>query len=251
MYVCGITPYDATHIGHAATYIAFDLLYRAWLDAGQRVVYTSNVTDVDDPLLERATATGVDWTELATSQITLFFDDMSALGVLPPHTYLSAVESVPMVISATRHLLESGRAYRVPVPAQERPVHSPAYDIYADVTSDPDFGSISGYTSEERVRLFTDRGGDPATPGKKIRLTPSCGKRNVRGNLGGTAMILGGAGPAGTLNVRPSLTVALDDHALSKVAGPTSSSPTMKCPPRTLERFLGKMREPASTHTPG
>lgn len=184
MYVCGITPYDATHIGHAATYIAFDLLYRAWLDAGQRVVYTSNVTDVDDPLLERATATGVDWTELATSQITLFFDDMSALGVLPPHTYLSAVESVPMVISATRHLLESGRAYRVPVPAQERPVHSPAYDIYADVTSDPDFGSISGYTSEERVRLFADRGGDPATPGKKNPIDPIMWKAQREGEPG-------------------------------------------------------------------
>ena len=65
LYVCGITPYDATHLGHAATYVAFDLLVRSWRDAGQRVRYASNVTDVDDPLLERALATGVDWRELA------------------------------------------------------------------------------------------------------------------------------------------------------------------------------------------
>ena len=65
MYVCGITPYDATHLGHAATYVAFDLLQRAWRDAGHEVRYVQNVTDVDDPLLERAAATGVDWRELA------------------------------------------------------------------------------------------------------------------------------------------------------------------------------------------
>src|ERR1700712_3706664 len=71
IYVCGITPYDATHIGHAATYIGFDLLNRAWRDAGHPVHYVQNVTDVDDPLLERATATGVDWTELAERETEL------------------------------------------------------------------------------------------------------------------------------------------------------------------------------------
>src|SRR5690349_3601442 len=79
MYVCGITPYDATHMGHAASYVAFDLLNRAWRDGGVRVAYVQNVTDVDDPLLERATATGVDWRELAQSQIDLFHSDMDAL----------------------------------------------------------------------------------------------------------------------------------------------------------------------------
>jgi L-cysteine:1D-myo-inositol 2-amino-2-deoxy-alpha-D-glucopyranoside ligase len=68
MYVCGITPYDATHMGHAATYVAFDLANRVWRDAGHDVAYVQNVTDVDDPLLERATATGVDWVTLAEQQ---------------------------------------------------------------------------------------------------------------------------------------------------------------------------------------
>ncbi len=82
MYVCGITPYDATHLGHAATYVAFDLLNRAWRSAGHEVRYVQNVTDVDDPLLERATATGEDWIALAERETELFRTDMEALRVL-------------------------------------------------------------------------------------------------------------------------------------------------------------------------
>ena len=115
MYVCGITPYDATHLGHAATYIAFDLLHRAWLDAGLAVHYASNVTDIDDPLLERAAAIGVDWEQLATEQTALFAEDMTALGVLAPHTYLGAVETIPLVAEAVARLLEMGLAYRLPL----------------------------------------------------------------------------------------------------------------------------------------
>ncbi len=82
LYVCGITPYDATHIGHANTYVAFDLLHRIWLDAGLDVNYVQNVTDIDDPLLERAAAMGIDWNELAERQTQLFREDMAALNVL-------------------------------------------------------------------------------------------------------------------------------------------------------------------------
>ena len=72
LYACGITPYDATHIGHAATYLAWDLLVRAWRDAGHEVTYVQNVTDVDDPLLERADRDGEDWRELAEREIALY-----------------------------------------------------------------------------------------------------------------------------------------------------------------------------------
>ena len=113
MYVCGITPYDATHIGHAATYIGFDLLNRAWRDAGHEVRYTQNVTDVDDPLLERAIATGVDWAELAERETQLFREDMTALRVLPPDDYIGAVEAMDEVSEGVRRLLDSGAAYRV------------------------------------------------------------------------------------------------------------------------------------------
>src|SRR5215218_9182742 len=98
MYVCGITPYDATHMGHAATYVAFDLLNRAWRNAGHEVTYVQNVTDVDDPLLERATKVGIDWVELAERETELFRQDMAALRVLPPTYYTGAVESIPLVV---------------------------------------------------------------------------------------------------------------------------------------------------------
>ena len=98
LYVCGITPYDATHLGHAATYVAFDLLNRAWRAAGHDVRYVQNVTDVDDPLLERATATGVDWEALAERETELFRADMTALRVLAPDAYVGAVESIPLVV---------------------------------------------------------------------------------------------------------------------------------------------------------
>ena len=95
MYVCGITPYDATHLGHAATYLAFDLVYRVWLDSGHRVHYVQNVTDVDDPLFERAQRDGIDWRELADRETDLFREDMAALRVLPPHDYVAATEAIP------------------------------------------------------------------------------------------------------------------------------------------------------------
>src|SRR5580765_4164455 len=99
LYVCGITPYDATHMGHAATYVAFDLLNRAWRAAGHQVIFVQNVTDVDDPLLERATKVGVDWQELALRETQLFREDMEALRVLPPAHYIGAVESIPLAIA--------------------------------------------------------------------------------------------------------------------------------------------------------
>ena len=168
LYVCGITPYDATHIGHANTYVTFDLLVRAWRDAGKRVTYVSNVTDVDDPLLERAAATGVDWRDLARDQEALFAQDMTALGVIPPDVYTGAVESVPDVVEAVTALLESGGAYRVP------PVDDGARgeDIYADLSADPDFGSVAGFDADTMRTLFAERGGDPDRPGKRDRLDP-------------------------------------------------------------------------------
>ena len=155
MYVCGITPYDATHIGHAATYVAFDLLNRAWRDAGHDVRYVQNVTDVDDPLLERAAATGVDWEELARDQIDLFRDDMTALRVLAPDEYIGAVESIPLAVELVQRLQERGVVYDVDG------------DVYVSVHSDPRFGQVSGWDEEKMLAIFPERGGDPDRPGKK------------------------------------------------------------------------------------
>ena len=113
MYVCGITPYDATHLGHAATYLAFDLINRVWLDSGRRVHYVQNITDVDDPLFERANRDGVDWRDLADRETELFREDMTALRVLPPHDYVAATEAIAEVIELVEKMLASGAAYVV------------------------------------------------------------------------------------------------------------------------------------------
>ena len=155
MYVCGITPYDATHLGHAATYLAFDLVGRVWRDAGHEVLYVQNVTDVDDPLLERADRDGQDWRELAEREIALFREDMTSLRILPPDHYVGVVGAIPLVAEMISTLREHGAAYEVDG------------DIYFPVSSDVDFGAVSGLSPAEMLPLFAERGGDPDRKGKK------------------------------------------------------------------------------------
>src|SRR6185503_6222656 len=139
MYVCGITPYDATHMGHAATYVTFDLLGRALRDAGQEVLYVQNVTDVDEPLLERARRDALPWQALADKEIALFREDMTALAVIAPDHYIGVVESVPSVVKAVTDLLSRGAAYRLDPPEGEGA--DGAGDIYFDLSSTRDFGA--------------------------------------------------------------------------------------------------------------
>ena len=169
LYVCGITPYDATHMGHAATYLAFDLLVRAWRDAGRDVRYVQNVTDVDDPLLQRAAATGEDWRELARRETALFAEDMAALRVAPPDVYLGAVETIPWVVESVGELVERGAAYAVPLDGEGS---GEASDVYFDVSADPRFGCVSNLSRQDMLPLFAERGGDPDRPGKRDPLDP-------------------------------------------------------------------------------
>jgi L-cysteine:1D-myo-inositol 2-amino-2-deoxy-alpha-D-glucopyranoside ligase len=162
MYVCGITPYDATHAGHASTYVAFDLLGRALRDAGHDVTYVQNVTDVDDPLLERAEATGVDWRALADEQIQLFADDMAALAVLPPDVYEGVVETIPRIVDRVTELLDAGYAYRVHGDGTE-----PDGDVYFSVHADPEFGMVSHLDEPAMLALSSKSGGDPGRVAKK------------------------------------------------------------------------------------
>jgi L-cysteine:1D-myo-inositol 2-amino-2-deoxy-alpha-D-glucopyranoside ligase len=155
IYACGVTPYDATHIGHAATYMAWDLLVRAWRDAGHDVLYVQNVTDVDDPLLQRAARDDVDWRELADSGIGLFREDMEALRVVPPAHLVGAVEALPLIEAMTRRLAERGALYELDA------------DLYFAKSADSLFGSLSKLGHDEMVRLSAERGGDPGRVGKK------------------------------------------------------------------------------------
>ena len=171
LYACGITPYDATHIGHAATYTAWDLLIRAWLDAAPetqakgparyRVEYVQNVTDVDDPLLERAERDGEDWRELARRETQRYRDDMEALRVLPPTHLIGAVEALPIIELFTARMAERGALYLVDE------------DVYFAKSADAEFGALSGPGTAsdlgpaQMTELSAERGGDPDRPGKK------------------------------------------------------------------------------------
>ncbi|MFV0406010.1 MAG: cysteine--1-D-myo-inosityl 2-amino-2-deoxy-alpha-D-glucopyranoside ligase [Propioniciclava sp.] len=159
LYVCGITPYDATHLGHANTYVAFDLLHRVWLAAGLEVTYTQNVTDVDDPLLERASVTGVDWRDLAEDQTELFRSDMVALRVIPPQHYVGAVESIPLVNGLIERLRTAGLIY--PVDDAEYP------DWYFATQQVDSFDEVAHVDRTAALEIFGERGGDPARPGKR------------------------------------------------------------------------------------
>ncbi len=155
MYVCGITPYDATHLGHAATYLTFDLINRFLRATGAQVDFVQNITDIDDPLLERAHRDGVDWKDLAQSQIDLFRGDMTDLHVIPPKDYIGVVEAMPLVVDAVQKLMTAETTYEV------------ASDIYYRVHSDSEFGERSHYSQEKMLEIFAERGGDPQKPGKE------------------------------------------------------------------------------------
>ena len=159
MYVCGITPYDATHLGHAATYLAFDLVNRVWRDLGHDVHYVQNVTDIDDPLLERAARDNDDWVVLGMRETALFREDMQALRVLPPRHYVGAVEAMGEIAELVGKLLAAGAAYRVPDPDYP--------DVYFDSTASGHFGYESGYDEATMIELSRERGGDPDRPGKR------------------------------------------------------------------------------------
>ena len=154
MYVCGITPYDATHLGHAATYLTFDLINRYLRASGSEVRYVQNITDIDDPLLERAKRDGVDWTELAHKQIELFRGDMVNLRVIPPADYIGAVEAIPLVTIAIEELVLKESIYTVD------------NDLYFKVHKDRDFGQRSHLSKKEMLQIFSERGGDPDRVGK-------------------------------------------------------------------------------------
>jgi L-cysteine:1D-myo-inositol 2-amino-2-deoxy-alpha-D-glucopyranoside ligase len=159
MYVCGITPYDATHLGHAATYLAFDLVHRYWRDLGHEVAYVQNVTDIDDPLLERAARDQDDWVVLGLRETALFREDMEAMRVVPPRHYVGAVEAMGEIAELVGKLLAEGVAYRVDDP--EFP------DVYFDSAATGHFGYESHLDEDAMVALSRERGGDPDRPGKR------------------------------------------------------------------------------------
>src|SRR6266496_2807217 len=154
VYVCGITPYDSAHLGHAFTYVHFDVLARYLRHLGAEVVHVQNVTDVDDDILRVARERGVDYRELAAAETERFEALMRAIGVAAPTHSPRASEFVPQMVEEVRGILDSGHAY-------ERDG-----TVYFSVASKPGYGQLSGYSREEMLKLAGERGGHPEDPRK-------------------------------------------------------------------------------------
>jgi L-cysteine:1D-myo-inositol 2-amino-2-deoxy-alpha-D-glucopyranoside ligase len=155
MYVCGITPYDSTHLGHAATYLTYDVLIRRLEELGHEVSLVRNVTDVDDSILPRARQLGVNYLELADAEMARFRSDMEALGMRPPLSEPRATEAVPQIIELVGKLLDNGRAYEADG------------SVFFDISTFPDYGKLSHYSREEMLRIAAERGGRPDDPAKR------------------------------------------------------------------------------------
>ena len=169
MYVCGITPYDSTHLGHAATYLSFDLINRYQQLANLQVSFVENVTDVDDPLLERAKRDGQDWQVLANSQVDLFISDMTALRISPPSQLVKVTDSLDLVESFIDKLDRNGHIYQIDG------------DFYFSVDKYLDFLPIP---LAEAISVFAERGGDPDKEGKRHPLDAVVWSANKDGEPG-------------------------------------------------------------------
>ncbi len=155
MYTCGITPYDSAHLGHAATYLAYDVLQRRLIDLGHHVKCVRNVTDVDDDILRKARQLGVHYLDLAAEEMALFDSDMRALGLLPVYSEPRATSAIPDILGFIGMVLANGHAYES------------GGAVYFDVSSFADFGQVSHLERDEMLSLAAERGGNPDDPMKQ------------------------------------------------------------------------------------
>jgi L-cysteine:1D-myo-inositol 2-amino-2-deoxy-alpha-D-glucopyranoside ligase len=155
MYTCGITPYDATHLGHAFTFISYDVLQRRLIDMGHVVKCVRNVTDVDDPLFAKARELGVHYLDLAAGEEARFESDMTALNALPVHSTPRASSAIPDIRGFIGMVIDRGFAYES------------GGSVYFDVEKFPQFGSVSHYSRETMISLARERGGNVDDPHKR------------------------------------------------------------------------------------
>ncbi|MBO0748474.1 MAG: cysteine--tRNA ligase, partial [Acidimicrobiaceae bacterium] len=155
MYTCGITPYDSAHLGHAATYVVYDVLQRRLRDRGHDTRCVRNVTDVDDDLLRKARELGVFYLDLAAEEMHRFAMDMDALGLLPSYSEPRATSAIPDILGFIGMVLESGHAYQA------------GGAVYFSVSSFDRFGQVSHLDRKTMLELAAERGGNPEDPNKK------------------------------------------------------------------------------------
>ena len=169
MYVCGITPYDATHLGHAATYLTFDLINRYLRLSGAAIDFVENITDIDDPLFERAKRDNQSWSTLGESQVALFESDMTSLRILPPKNYVAVTQAMSSIIEAIEFLVQKGLTYEL------------SGNIYFRITP---YLSELPVSLDEALVIFAQRGGDPERVGKENALDPILWISNKDGEPG-------------------------------------------------------------------
>lgn len=155
LYVCGVTPYDTTHVGHAFTYVLFDTLIRFLQFSGYAVTYVQNVTDIDDDILRKAKEEKRDWQELGTFWTNRFLTDMRSLNVLPPAHQVKATDTIPEIVHMVAGLMKKGYAYEN------------KGNVYFDVKKFPNYGKLSHYNEQQMLLLLKERGGDPSDPLKQ------------------------------------------------------------------------------------
>ncbi len=158
IYVCGITPDAATHLGHAFTYITFDVLIRLLKFHGYKVNYLQNVTDIDDDMLKRSATSGRDWKEFGEHWTSVFLKNMDALGWIAPDPYVKATDSIATIIKVVSGLIEKGFAYEV------------EGTVYFEVKKYEKYGQLSGLNRDEMIRTSGERGADPNDPKKRESL---------------------------------------------------------------------------------
>jgi L-cysteine:1D-myo-inositol 2-amino-2-deoxy-alpha-D-glucopyranoside ligase len=155
MYSCGITPYDAAHVGHAQVYLTFDILQRRLIDLGHEPRLVRNVTDVDDDILRKARELGVHYLDLAAEEMARFDANMAALGLLPVYREPRATSAIPDILSLIGQVLDGGHAY------------SAGGAVYFDISTFPRFGQVSHLSRPEMLVLAAERGGNPDDPNKR------------------------------------------------------------------------------------
>jgi len=223
VYVCGITPYDSTHLGHAATYLTYDVLMRRLEELGHEVALVRNVTDVDDSILPKARQLGVNYLELAEAEMARFRSDMEALGVRPPVAEPRATEAVPQIIELVGRLLETGHAYQADG------------SVFFDIATFPAYGRLSHLTREDMLRIAAERGGRPDDPAKRDPLDFTLWQRSAPDepawdapfgpgrpgwHIECSAMVLAAHGP--TLDLHGGGTDLIFPHHESEIAQSTS-----------------------------
>jgi L-cysteine:1D-myo-inositol 2-amino-2-deoxy-alpha-D-glucopyranoside ligase len=155
IYTCGITPYDATHLGHATTFLAYDVVQRRLQDLGHETRLVRNITDVDDPLLVKASQLGVHYLDLAAAEVARFQDDMRALNLLPAVSEPRATSAIPDIRGFIGMVLDRGHAYQA------------GGAVYFDVSTVADFGAVSHYTKDQMIDYARERGGNVDDPNKR------------------------------------------------------------------------------------